>query len=83
MVSNQSYAPLHGMGAKRGSATCGGEQWSGSGWRQREGDVKEGDVAAWGMASPSIAKLGVSSFPTCWVALQQGCGYSRRIAQVA
>lgn len=88
MVSNWSYAPPHSAGAKRGSATYGADVAVESSGVGVDGDSGKG---MWkrvmcqdgGMASPSIAKLGLSRFPTCWVALQQGCGYSRRTAQVA
>lgn len=53
----------------------GGEEWSGSGWRQWEGDVKESD-----MASPSTAKFGLSSFPTSarlWLFTQDSTGCLR------
>lgn len=76
------------MGAKRGSATCGACVVVESSGVEVDGDSGKGmwKRVMWqhgGMASPSISKLGLSSFRTCWVALQQGCGYSRRIAQVA
>lgn len=35
--------------------------------------MNKGDVGRWEVASPSVAKLGLSRFPTCWVALQHGC----------